>query len=53
MYFLMPATGFARGELYTDLAIAKRGLGVKRASEVGEYDMEALALRQRGMKFAS
>jgi hypothetical protein len=51
-YFLIPAIGLSKSELFVDLAILKRSVSVKSADDVGEHDIEALALRLRGMKFA-
>lgn len=45
-YLLLPAIlkGGAEPELIPELAIVKRGLSVKNASEVNEHDVEAMAL---------
>lgn len=52
-YFLIPAIGLSKSELFVDLAILKRSVSVKSADDIGEHDIEALALRLRGMKFVS
>ncbi len=52
-YDLIPAVGTSNPQLFTDLAIRKRRLSVKAAAEVTDSDIEALALRERGLKFAS
>jgi hypothetical protein len=52
-YYLIPAVGTSNPEFYFDLAIRKRRLSVKSSGEVTEHDIEALALRERGLKFAS
>src|SRR5262249_37072083 len=48
VFFLLPGLKPNAGtpELFTDLAILKRGLVVKLAAEVGEHDIEAIALRR-------
>lgn len=48
-YSLVPAIWKGNGEpaFLLDLAILKRGLSVKAASEVGEHDIEAMALGPR------
>jgi hypothetical protein len=51
-FFLIPATGQEKDQIFVDHAILKRELGVKSADEVEENDIESLALRQRGLKFA-
>lgn len=52
-YFLIPATVQAGDpNFFFDLAILKRSVSVKSADEIGEHDIEALALRTRGLKFA-
>jgi hypothetical protein len=52
-FYLMPAVGMARPEFFSDLAIRKRRLTVKSAADVREHDIEAAALRLRGLKVAS
>lgn len=46
VYLLVPAiwTGQGQPEFLMDLAILKRGLSVKAAADVGENDLEAIAL---------
>ena len=57
VFFILPgilsAEGNGEPELFIDLAILKRGLSVKFAKDVGEHDIEALALRIRGLMAAS
>ena len=52
VFFLMPAIlppdGDHEPELFTDLAILKRGITIRSAKDVGEHDIESLALRIRG-----
>ena len=51
-FLLMPgvlATS-QKPELVRNLALLKRNLSVKEAASVGEHDMEAIALRIRGLK---
>ncbi|WP_439543309.1 hypothetical protein [Hyphomicrobium sp.] len=56
-YYLLPAvlpsTATTDPEFIFDLAIGKQSLTVKSAAEVSEHDIESLALRLRGLKFAS
>lgn len=49
-YALLPAVWKGKGEpeLLSDLAILKRKLSVKAASEIGDNDIEVIALRARG-----
>ncbi|SDR60989.1 hypothetical protein SAMN05519103_07242 [Rhizobiales bacterium GAS113] len=58
-FYLMPAVlaGVGEPELLTELAIPKRTLSIKEAADVGEGDIEAMALgarqrRRRGTKKA-
>ena len=52
-YFLIPATlQDGKSEFFFDLAILKRSVTVKAADDIDEHDVEALALRIRGLKFA-
>jgi hypothetical protein len=46
VYLLLPAIwkGTDPPEFLPDLAIGKRNLSVKDASEIGEHDVEAMAL---------
>jgi hypothetical protein len=54
IYFLIPAiVGGSEPDFLYELAIKKRQISVKSAADVGENDIESLALRLRGMKFAS
>jgi hypothetical protein len=48
-FYLLPAllTNTGAPELFFDLAILKHDIAVKLAAEVGEHDVEALALRRR------
>jgi hypothetical protein len=48
-FYLMPAVVTEKGapELLSDLAILKHDLTVKLAANVGEHDIEAVALRRR------
>lgn len=52
-YYLIPAVGKSNPELYLELAIRKHRLSVKSAAEITEHEIESLALRERGLKFAS
>jgi hypothetical protein len=49
-FLLAPAiwTGKGQPEILTDLAILKRGLSVKMASQISDTDIEAMALKPRG-----
>lgn len=49
----LPKAASAQPEFFFDLAIRKKVLTAKSAAEVSENDIESLALRQRGLKFAS
>jgi len=53
-YYLVPAvvtsTALSSSNFFFDLAILKRELVVKRACEVKEHDLEAVALHYRGIK---
>lgn len=49
----LPKAASAQPEFFIDLAIRKKMLTAKSAAEVSENDIESLALRQRGLKFAS
>jgi hypothetical protein len=51
-FYLLPAIGRANPEFFFDLAIMKRDLTVMSAAEVLDHEIEALALRMRGMKTA-
>jgi hypothetical protein len=53
VYYLLPAVGMMNPEFFFDLAIMKRNLTVRLAAEVREGDIESLALRIRGLSFAS
>ena len=52
-YYIVPATGLGGGQIFSDLAILKRDLRIRSAKEVGDSDVEALALRIRGMEPAT
>lgn len=48
-YLLVPAILKSEGpEFITELAVMKRKLSVKATSEVNQYDLEAMALREHG-----
>jgi hypothetical protein len=51
-FHLLPAIGTTNPEFFFDLAIVKRGLSVKQAAEVLDHEIEAMALRIRGLKTA-
>lgn len=52
-FYLIPAIGLAQDDFFLDLAILKGDINIKSADEVGSEDVEALALRIRGMKVTS
>lgn len=52
-YYLLPGVGPTNPEFFFDLTIVKQSLTVKSAAEVVEHDIESLALRIRGLRFAS
>jgi hypothetical protein len=52
-FYMLPAVAAETSKFFYDLAIKKRRLSVKAASDVLENDIEALALRMRGLRFAS
>lgn len=52
-YYLLPAVGVRDPEFFYDLTIKKRNLSVKYAADVAAHDIESVALRIRGLKFAS
>jgi hypothetical protein len=52
-FFLVPGILSDAPNFMFDLSILKRRLSVKSAADVDEHDIEALALRIRGLKFAS
>jgi hypothetical protein len=49
-FYLLPAIGRVNPEVFYDLAIVKRDLTVKSAADVLDHEIEALALRMRGLK---
>ncbi|WP_210241900.1 MULTISPECIES: hypothetical protein [Bradyrhizobium] len=49
-FYLLPAIGRVNPEPFYDLAIVKRDLTVKSAADVLDHEIEALALRMRGLK---
>ena len=51
-FYLLPAVGMAAPEFFFNLAIMKRGLSVKSAADVIDHEIEALAVRMRGLKTA-
>jgi hypothetical protein len=51
-FYLLPAVGRINPEFFFDLTILKRDLTVKSAAEVHDHDIEAMALRMRGLKTA-
>jgi hypothetical protein len=51
-FYLLPAIGRVNPEFFFDLAIMKRDLTVKSASDVLDHEIEAMALRMRGLKDA-
>jgi hypothetical protein len=51
-FYLLPAIGRVNPEVFYDLAIVKRNLTVKSAADVLDHEIEALALRMRGLKTA-
>jgi hypothetical protein len=51
-FYLLPAVGRINPEFFFDLTILKRDLTVKSATEVHDHDIEAMALRTRGLKTA-
>jgi len=52
-YYLLPAVGRVNPGFFFDLTIKKRGLIIKSVAEIGDQDIESLALRSHGIKFAS